>query len=40
LTISILERQKDIYERYPLKANRDGGFAFKANLEQSKKRGL
>ena len=36
LTISMLERQKDIYGRYPLKASLDGGFASKTNLKQAK----
>jgi len=38
LTISMLDRQKDIYGRYPLKASLDGGFASKANLEKAKDR--
>ena len=32
----MLERQKDIYGRYPLKASLDGGFASKTNLKQAK----
>ena len=40
LTISMLERQKQIYGRYPLKASLDGGFASKGNLEQAKERGI
>ena len=36
LTIPMLERQKQIYGRYPLKASLDGGFASKKNLEQAK----
>jgi IS5 family transposase len=40
LTISMLERQKEIYGRYPLKASLDGGFASKGNLEQAKERGI
>ena len=38
LTISMLDRQKDIYGRYPLKASLDGGFASKDNLKQAKER--
>ena len=38
LTISMLDRQKDIYGRYPLKASLDGGFTSKANLEKAKER--
>ena len=40
LTISMLERQKEIYGRHPLKASLDGGFASKGNLEQAKERGI
>jgi IS5 family transposase len=32
----MLERQKRIYGRYPLKACFDGGFASKSNLKQAK----
>lgn len=38
LALSMLDSQKDIYGRYPLKASLDGGFASKANLEQAKDR--
>jgi IS5 family transposase len=38
LAISMLDRQKEIYGRYPLKACYDGGFASKANLEEAKSR--
>lgn len=38
LTIPMLERQKQIYGRYPLKASFDGGFASKDNLKQAKSR--
>ena len=36
LTETMLNRQKEIYERYPLKAALDGGFASKANLNIAK----
>lgn len=36
LTIPMLERQKELYGRYPLKASFDGGFASKANLKDAK----
>jgi IS5 family transposase len=38
LTIPMLERQKQIYGRYPLKASFDGGFASKENLKKAKSR--
>lgn len=38
LAISMLDRQKQIYGRYPLKACFDGGFASKDNLKQAKSR--
>lgn len=38
LTIPMLDRQKAIYRRYPLKACFDGGFASKANLKRAKTR--
>ena len=38
LTIPMLERQKQIYGRYPLKASFDGGFASKKNLRRAKSR--
>lgn len=40
LTLEMLDRQNDIYERYPLKVALDGGFASKANLSGAKKRGI
>ena len=36
LAIPMLDRQKEIYDRYPLKAAFDGGFASKNNLKQAK----
>jgi len=36
----MLDRQKDIYGRYPLKAALDGGFASKDNLKAAKNRGI
>jgi IS5 family transposase len=36
LAIPMLERQKQIYQRYPLKVCFDGGFASKANLKAAK----
>ena len=36
LTIDMIDRQKAIYGRYPLKIALDGGFASKANLEAAK----
>ena len=38
LAIPMLDRQKEIYGRYPLKASFDGGFASKDNLQQAKDR--
>lgn len=38
LAISMLDRQKEIYGRYPLKTCYDGGFASKDNLEEAKSR--
>jgi transposase, IS5 family len=38
LAIPMLDRQKEIYGRYPLKASFDGGFASKDNLSQAKTR--
>jgi transposase, IS5 family len=38
LAIPMLDRQREIYKRYPLKASFDGGFASKDNLEQAKSR--
>jgi len=40
LTVTMLDRQKDIYGRYPLKAALDGGFASKDNLKAAKNRGI
>ena len=36
LAISMLDRQKQIYDQYPLKACFDGGFASKDNLKEAK----
>jgi hypothetical protein len=38
LAIPMLERQKQLYGRYPLKASFDGGFASKNNLKASQGR--
>lgn len=38
LAVPMLDRQKQIYGRYPLKACFDGGFASKDNLKRSKSR--
>ena len=38
LAIPMLDRQKEIYSRYPLKVCFDGGFACKDNLKQAKAR--
>lgn len=38
LALPMLDRQKDIYGRYPLKACFDGGFASKDNLKKAKAR--
>jgi IS5 family transposase len=38
LTLNMLDRQREIYGRYPLKAALDGGFASKENLEAAKER--
>ena len=38
LVAPILDRQKEIYSRYPLKASFDGGFASKENLKLAKAR--
>jgi IS5 family transposase len=40
LTKEMLERQKDIYGRAPLKVALDGGFASKKNLEDAKELGI
>jgi len=38
LTIPMLDRQNEIYGRYPLKVSFDGGFASKDNLKEAKSR--
>jgi IS5 family transposase len=38
LTLKMLDRQNDLYGRYPLKVALDGGFASKDNLAAAKKR--
>ena len=38
LTTTMLDRQQEIYGRYPLKAALDGGFASKDNLAEAKQR--
>jgi IS5 family transposase len=38
LALPMLDRQKDIYGRYPLKASFDGGFASRDNLKKAKSR--
>ena len=40
LSNQMLERQKDIYGRYPLKVSLDGGFASKDNLASAKAKGI
>ena len=40
LTQTMLERQREIYGRYPLKAALDGGFASKDNLRDAKTSGV
>lgn len=40
LTETMLDRQKQIYGRYPLKAALDGGFASKENLRVAKEKGI
>jgi transposase, IS5 family len=40
LTGTMLDRQADIYGRYPLKAALDGGFSSQANLEKAKSNGI
>jgi IS5 family transposase len=40
LVTPMLERQKDIYGKYPLKASFDGGFASKDNLKEAKDLGV
>jgi len=38
LTVEMLERQKELYGRYPLKVALDGGFASKDNLNKAKEK--
>ena len=40
LTETMLERQKEIYGRYPLKVALDGGFASRDNLKKAKGKGI
>ena len=40
LTGQMIDRQNDIYGRYPLKVALDGGFASKKNLKSVKKKGV
>jgi IS5 family transposase len=40
LTEMMLDRQNEIYDRYPLKAAFDGGFTSHANLEKAKTNGV
>jgi IS5 family transposase len=40
LTGQMLERQEQVYGRYPLKVALDGGFASKVNLESAKGKGI
>ena len=40
LTDKMLDRQKEIYGRYPLKVALDGGFASSNNLESGKRKGI
>lgn len=40
LTIDMLKRQEEIYERPPLKVALDGGFASKENLKKAKEMGI
>jgi len=40
LTDKMLDRQKDIYGRYPLKVSLDGGFASIKNLKSAKGKGI
>ena len=40
LTETMLDRQNEIYGRFPLKAALDGGFASKANLKAAKDKGI
>ena len=38
LTVDMLDRQKELYGRYPLKVALDGGFASKDNLKKAKEK--
>ncbi len=38
LTVDMLDRQKELYGRYPLKVALDGGFASKENLNKAKEK--
>jgi IS5 family transposase len=40
LSDQMLDRQKDIYDRYPAKTAFDGGFASKSNLNSAKAKGI
>ena len=40
LTKKMLDRQKEIYDRYPLKVALDGAFASKVNLKAAKSNGI
>ena len=40
LTKVMLDRQEQVYGRYPLKVALDGGFASKENIESAKSRGI
>jgi IS5 family transposase len=40
LTQQMLDRQEQVYGRYPLKVALDGGFASKANLKSAKDKGI
>lgn len=40
LTETMLDRQNDLYGRYPLKAALDGGFASKDNLDKAKSKNI
>lgn len=40
LSNQMLDRQKEIYGRYPLKAALDGGFSSKTNLKSAKEKGV
>ena len=40
LTLQMLDRQNQVYGRYPLKVALDGGFASKDNLHSAKGKGI